>query len=43
MALVGTLASIKEEPGSRMATRLRSAAAALSAELGFLPHERSAS
>ncbi|MDQ4019501.1 MAG: IclR family transcriptional regulator [Actinomycetota bacterium] len=40
MALVGTTAAISRDPGSPMAVRLRDAAAALSAELGFLQPER---
>ncbi|MBW3592586.1 MAG: IclR family transcriptional regulator [Actinobacteria bacterium] len=40
MALVGTTASIPSELDSIVATRLRELAAALSAELGFLPTER---
>jgi len=40
MALVGTTAAISREPDSPMAARLREAAAALSAELGFLQPER---
>jgi DNA-binding IclR family transcriptional regulator len=39
MALVGTTAAIRPEPGSPTARRLRETAAALSAELGFLPAE----
>jgi DNA-binding IclR family transcriptional regulator len=37
MAIVGTTASVPEEPRSPMAERLRSAAEGLSAELGFVP------
>jgi DNA-binding IclR family transcriptional regulator len=40
MALVGTTASIPDEPGSEMATRLRETAAALTAELGFVEPAR---
>ena len=40
MAVVGTIASLPEEPGSTMARALRSAAEALSAELGFVSDER---
>ena len=40
MALVGTTASIPDEPGSDMATRLRETAAALTAELGFVEPAR---
>ena len=40
MALVGTTAAIRDDPGSRMARRLRDATSALSAELGFLDPER---
>lgn len=39
MALVGTIASIKEDAGSPMARSLREAAAGLSRELGFLAPE----
>jgi DNA-binding IclR family transcriptional regulator len=42
MALVGTTASIDDDPGSRLAGLLVAAADSLSAELGFLPDERSA-
>ncbi|HZC28440.1 MAG TPA: IclR family transcriptional regulator [Gaiellaceae bacterium] len=42
MAVVGTIASLPEQPDSVVATRLRSAAEALSAELGFSTDERSA-
>jgi IclR family pca regulon transcriptional regulator len=40
MALVGTSASIPDDPSSAMSASLRRAAGALSAELGFLPQER---
>ena len=40
MALVGTAAAISRDPDSPMAVRLREAAGALSAELGFLQPER---
>ena len=40
MALVGTTASIPSEDDSALAIRLKDMAAALSAELGFLPAER---
>jgi hypothetical protein len=40
MALVGTTAAISSDPDSAMAHALCDAAAGLSAELGFLPHER---
>lgn len=43
MAVVGTIVSLPEEPDSEMAACLRAAAEALSAELGFLSDERSAS
>jgi len=42
MALVGTIASLPEEPVSTLARRLRAAAERLSTELGFLAEERSA-
>jgi DNA-binding IclR family transcriptional regulator len=42
MALVGTIASLPDDPRSEPAQRLRAAAEALSAELGFLSDERSA-
>lgn len=41
MAVVGTIASLPEEPDSSVAAHLRAAAEALSAELGFLSDERS--
>jgi DNA-binding IclR family transcriptional regulator len=41
MALVGTISSLPEDPRSVPAVRLRAAAEALSAELGFLTDERS--
>jgi DNA-binding IclR family transcriptional regulator len=41
MALVGTIASLSESGDSEAARRLRAAAEALSAELGFLHDERS--
>jgi DNA-binding IclR family transcriptional regulator len=41
MAVVGTIASLPEEPSSQVAAHLRSAAEGLSAELGFLSDERS--
>jgi DNA-binding IclR family transcriptional regulator len=41
MALVGTSVSLPEDPRSHVALRLRAAAEALSAELGFLSDERS--
>jgi DNA-binding IclR family transcriptional regulator len=41
MAIVGTIASVPEDPRSQAAQRLRAAAEALSAELGFLSDERS--
>jgi DNA-binding IclR family transcriptional regulator len=41
MALVGTIASLPDDPRSEPAQRLRAAAEALSAELGFLSDERS--
>jgi DNA-binding IclR family transcriptional regulator len=41
MALVGTIASLPDDPRSEPAQRLRAAAASLSAELGFLSDERS--
>jgi DNA-binding IclR family transcriptional regulator len=41
MALVGTIASLPDDPRSEAAVRLRAAAEALSAELGFLVDERS--
>ena len=40
MALVGTTASIPDEPGSDVATKLRETAAALTAELGFVEPAR---
>jgi DNA-binding IclR family transcriptional regulator len=43
MALVGTIASLPDDPRSPHAVRLRAAAEALSAELGFLTDERSGS
>jgi DNA-binding IclR family transcriptional regulator len=42
MALVGTIASLPDQPDSLAAKRLRAAAEALSAELGFSIEERSA-
>ena len=42
MAVVGTIASLPDRPDSAVATRLRAAAEALSAELGFSVEERSA-
>jgi DNA-binding IclR family transcriptional regulator len=42
MAVVGTTASVPEEPDSGIAKRLRAAAEGLSAELGFSIDERSA-
>jgi len=41
MALVGTIASLPDDPLSEPAVRLRSAAEALSAELGSQSDERS--
>jgi DNA-binding IclR family transcriptional regulator len=41
MALVGTISSLPDDPRSTHAVRLRAAAEALSAELGFLSDERS--
>jgi len=41
MAVVGTIVSLPDDPGSEMALRLRAAADGLSAELGFLSDERS--
>jgi DNA-binding IclR family transcriptional regulator len=41
MAVVGTIVSLPDDPGSDVALRLRTAADALSAELGFLSDERS--
>jgi DNA-binding IclR family transcriptional regulator len=41
MALVGTISSLPDDPRSVPAVRLRAAAEALSAELGFLTDERS--
>jgi DNA-binding IclR family transcriptional regulator len=41
MAVVGTIVSLPDDPGSSVAGRLRAAADALSAELGFLSDERS--
>ena len=41
MAVVGTIASIPEDPESTLAARLRDTAERLSAELGFLTDERS--
>ena len=41
MAVVGTIASLPEQPDSHVAAHLRAAAEALSAELGFLSDERS--
>ena len=43
MAIVGTIASVPDDPRSQAALRLRAAADALSAELGFLSDERSTS
>lgn len=43
MAVVGTIASLPEEPDSQIALQLRAAAEHLSAELGFLSEERSVS
>jgi DNA-binding IclR family transcriptional regulator len=42
MAVVGTSATIPEDPRSTVARKLRAASEALSDELGFLPSERSA-
>ena len=42
MAVVGTIVSLPDDPGSAVALRLRAAAEALSADLGFLSDERSA-
>ena len=42
MAVVGTIASLPDEPDSSVAKRLRAAAEGLSAELGFSSEERSA-
>lgn len=42
MAVVGTIASVPDEPDSAVARQLRTAAEALSAELGFSIEERSA-
>lgn len=42
MALVGTIASLPDQPDAPVARRLRAAAEALSAELGFSIEERSA-
>jgi DNA-binding IclR family transcriptional regulator len=42
MAVVGTIASVPDEADSTVAKRLRAAAEALSAELGFSIEERSA-
>ena len=42
MAVVGTIASVPDEPDSAVAKRLRAGAEALSAELGFSIEERSA-
>jgi DNA-binding IclR family transcriptional regulator len=42
MAVVGTSATIPEDPTSPLARKLRAASEALSDELGFLPSERSA-
>lgn len=42
MAVVGTIASLPDQPDSPVARRLRAAADALSAELGFSIQERSA-
>jgi DNA-binding IclR family transcriptional regulator len=42
IALVGTIASLSDDPGSPAAVRLRLAAESLSAELGFTSDERSA-
>jgi DNA-binding IclR family transcriptional regulator len=41
MAVVGTIASVPEDPNSLVTAHLRSVAEALSAELGFLTEERS--
>jgi DNA-binding IclR family transcriptional regulator len=41
MAIVGTIVSLPDDPRSSLALRLRDAADALSAELGFLSDERS--
>ena len=41
MAIVGTSAAIPEDAGSPLAKKLRETAEVLSAELGFLTHERS--
>ena len=41
MAVVGTIASVPDDPRSQAALRLRAAAEALSTELGFLSDERS--
>jgi len=41
MALVGTIASLPDDPGAAVAQKLRAAAEGLSAELGFLDDERS--
>jgi DNA-binding IclR family transcriptional regulator len=41
MAIVGTIVSLPDDPASSAALRLRAAADALSAELGFLSEERS--
>jgi DNA-binding IclR family transcriptional regulator len=41
MAIVGTIVSLPDDPESNVALRLRAAAEALSAELGFLSDERS--
>jgi DNA-binding IclR family transcriptional regulator len=41
MAVVGTIASLPEDPESTLAARLRDTAEQLSAELGFLSDERS--
>lgn len=40
MAVVGTSASVPEDPGAAIALRLRECAELLSTELGFLPTER---
>jgi len=42
MALVGTIVSLPDDPRSDAAHRLRAAADALSAQLGFLSDERTA-
>jgi DNA-binding IclR family transcriptional regulator len=42
MAVVGTIASVPDEPDSAIAQQLRAAAESLSAELGFSVEERSA-